>query len=79
MTRKRFVKLLMSYEMERNTAISYADLLTPGQSYSERYKEMKITLAGRKLSIVVRPLTRAMVSTAQPINAASKAFLHLLF
>lgn len=55
MTRKRFIKLLMSRGYSRNETINRADLsLTIWSSYSELWKWMQ-------LEIALRPITNAFI------------------
>ena len=49
MTRKRFIKLVMSYEIQRNEAIKMADMVKEHRSYEEMFRTYHQYLWGKML------------------------------
>lgn len=49
MTRKRFVKLVMSYEIPRNKAEALTSLVAKGQDYGQAYAKIEADLKRLKL------------------------------
>lgn len=81
MTRKRFVKLLMSRGISRDRAVAAVSYRPAGKSYSEYYPQAlfacmcgMVTVSTAKASAAVRVLTAALVESSVSMLSMCEAF-----
>ena len=77
MTRKRFVKLLMSKGYSRNVAMDKAFIVhLMRKSYSQSYKEMSLKIS---LNVVFENMAKAIVRVGEAFQKLSEAFKNIPF
>lgn len=81
MTRKRFVKLLMSRGISRDRAVAAVSYRPARKSYSEYYSQAlfscmcgMVTVSAAKASAAVRVLTAALVESSESMLSLCEAF-----
>lgn len=81
MTRKRFVKLLMSRGISRDRAVAAASYRPTEKSYSEYYTQAllscmcgMVTISAAKASAAVRTITSALVESSCSMFSMCEAF-----
>lgn len=81
MTRKRFVKLLMSRGISRDRAVAAVSYRPAGKSYSEYYPQAlfscmcgMVTVSTARASAAVRVLTAALVESSGSMLSMCEAF-----
>ena len=75
MSRKRFIKLLMSHGYSRNEAVHISDLSkTPYVSYQQYYESVRLGLSLKKIGISINRFSKRLAEMAKNLNSIFKYF-----